>query len=238
MDVSIIVPTYEEPGIGDLLERLDAVAHDAGIQHEAVVVDDSPRTETVDRATAARTRSSVRAVHRPSTSSGSWGGLSGAVIDGLRLARAGRVIVMDGDGQHPPEVVPSLVHALDDADLVVASRYLDGGQATGLADRYRRTVSSACTSLARGLFYSRVGRRTTDPMTGFFALRVDALDTESVAQHAVGFKVLLAILVTHRGLAVREVPFVFGERATGESKASWRNGAAFVRQIAVMRMTA
>jgi dolichol-phosphate mannosyltransferase len=94
-------------------------------------------------------------------------------------------------------------------------------------------VSSLSTTGSRALFPRRVGRKTTDPMTGFFALRREAVDLTKL--HPRGFKILLEILAS-QDLAVTEVPFVFGHRLSGESKASWRNGAAFLHQLLSLRV--
>ena len=117
--------------------------------------------------------------------------------------------------------------------MVVASRYCGDGDASGLSDSWRRTVSSTSTALARAAFPRRVGRHCTDPMTGFFAVRRDAVDLEQLRPK--GFKILLEILARH-DLRVSELPFTFGERAHGESKASWQQGAAFLAQLVQLRM--
>jgi dolichol-phosphate mannosyltransferase len=94
-------------------------------------------------------------------------------------------------------------------------------------------VSSSSTVLAQACFPKRVGRVCTDPMTGFFAFRRDAVDLTRLRPR--GFKILLEILARH-DLEVREVPFTFGERFAGESKANWRNGVTFLYQLASLRM--
>ena len=88
------------------------------------------------------------------------------------MARGTWVVVMDADLQHPPEVVPELVAAgtRDGADVVVASRYAEGGSRGGLSDRYRRFVS-ACSTLATKLFFRTALTQISDPMSGFFAVR-------------------------------------------------------------------
>ena len=73
----------------------------------------------------------------------------------------------------------------------------------------------------------------TDPMTGFFAVRRGAVDTATLRPQ--GFKILLEILARHR-LAVTEVPFTFGARATGASKATAAQGWQFLRQLLELRL--
>jgi dolichol-phosphate mannosyltransferase len=118
-------------------------------------------------------------------------------------------------------------------DLAVASRYGGGGDASGLSSIGRRWVSGGSTLAAQACFPRRVGRVCSDPMTGFFCFRRSAVDLSRLRPR--GFKILLEILARH-DLRVRELPFSFGERAAGESKASWRNGVQFVYQMAALRM--
>jgi dolichol-phosphate mannosyltransferase len=120
-----------------------------------------------------------------------------------------------------------------DVDLAVASRYVGAGNSSGLSGRYRRLVSSGSTVLAKACFPVRVGKVCTDPMTGFFCFRRDAVDTELLRPR--GFKILLEILARH-DLRVAELPFTFGERLAGQSKANWRNGLHFCYQMAGLRM--
>jgi dolichol-phosphate mannosyltransferase len=75
----------------------------------------------------------------------------------------------------------------------------------------------------------------TDPMSGLFAVRVAAIDTTRL--RPLGFKILLEILARHEGLRVTEVPFRFAARHAGDSKASWREGVRYLRQLANLRMT-
>jgi dolichol-phosphate mannosyltransferase len=151
----------------------------------------------------------------------------------MQATTAATIVVMDGDLQHPPGTIPGLVRALDGHDVAVASRYCGaGGDARGLASGLRRAVSSSSTLLTRSLF-PRSLRDCTDPMTGFFALRRSAIDVDAL--RPLGFKILLEILVRNR-LRVAEVPFIFGDRNAGDSKASVRQGIHFLRQVAGLRL--
>jgi dolichol-phosphate mannosyltransferase len=142
---------------------------------------------------------------------------------------------MDGDLQHPPELVPRLVEAgrLADADLVVASRYADGGVEAGLANAYRRLVSRSSNAVAR-LLFPRSLRSVTDPMSGFFAVRRSALQVEDL--RPMGFKIMLELIVRNDPRRIVEVPYEFRERFAGESKSSLREGVNFVRHLASLRI--
>ena len=232
VDTTVLVPTFHESGnVAALVHRL-GLALPGRTDVEILFVDDST-DDTPERIRQVAGDSSlpVRLLRREGADR--VGGLAGAVAAGLAAARGTHVVVMDGDLQHPPELAPLLRAAADDVDLVVASRYSGAGDASGLSSSWRRTVSSGSTLLARACFPRRVARVCTDPMTGFFCVRRSAVDLDRLRPR--GFKILLEILARHP-LTVAEIPFVFGERASGESKASWRNGASFLYQMAALRM--
>lgn len=232
MDTTVVVPTFNERGnVAELVRRLDEALQ--GRDAEILFVDDSnDDTADVVRRVASGSTLPVRLLHREPGARD--GGLAGAVAAGIAAARGDHVVVMDGDLQHPPELVPLLRDtAGDDVDMVVASRYVGAGDSSGLSSSWRRAVSSSSTLLARSCFPRRVGRVCTDPMTGFFCVRREAVQLDRLRPR--GFKILLEILARH-DLSVAEVPFAFGERTDGESKASWRNGAQFLWQMAALRM--
>jgi dolichol-phosphate mannosyltransferase len=229
-DVSVVVPTFDEAdNIGELVRRLAAVLDPD--RSEILIVDDSSDgTAQVASESADHVPHQVRVVHRDEP----VGGLSGAVLTGMALAVHRWVVVMDGDLQHPPEDLPRLIAAgeASGADIVAASRYLAGGSAGGLEGTMRHLVSTGSTLVARVLFPRRL-RGCTDPMTGFFAVRRDALDLRAMRPQ--GFKILLEVLVRHR-LTMSEIPFSFGVRSAGQSKASLANGAAYLRQLVALRL--
>jgi dolichol-phosphate mannosyltransferase len=78
-------------------------------------------------------------------------------------------------------------------------------------------------------------KSVTDPMSGFFALRRGAIDVAALQPR--GFKILLEILARTGSLAASEVPFTFAERNDGESKASWREGVRYLRQLLALRLS-
>lgn len=228
--VTVIIPTRNEAeNIEPLLTRLlPQLPPDS----EVLFLDDSDdETPTRIRQAAARD-SRIRLIHRPPGSRD--GGLGGAVLTGFRSARCEWVAVMDADLQHPPELLPRLLAAaqLHRVDLVVASRYRDNGQASGL-HLLRLAISRASTTLARLAFPLRL-RNVTDPMSGFFLVRRAQLQLESLRPR--GFKVLLEILVRHPQLRVAEVSYVFGRRYAGRSKASVREGLRYLGHLATLRL--
>ncbi|MEV0980811.1 glycosyltransferase family 2 protein [Streptomyces sp. NPDC049915] len=232
--VTIVVPTFNESAnIRQLLHRVTESVP-ARLPCEVVFVDDSTDDTPQVIADAARDCPfPVTLLHRDEA----VGGLGGAVVEGIKAAGADWIVVMDGDCQHPPHLVPELVATGErtGADLVVASRYTAGGSRAGLAGGYRVAVSRGATWLAKGLFPRRL-RGISDPMSGFFAIRRSAVTADVLKP--LGYKILLELAVRSRPARVAEVPFVFEERFAGESKSTAREGLRFLRHLAGLRTDA
>ena len=227
--VTVIVPTFNErDNVAELVARTASAL--AGWDAEILFVDDSTDDTAAEVArVAAESPIPVRVIHRTENT----GGLGGAVVVGLEAAAADICIVMDGDLQHPPELIPALLtrHAAGDADVVAASRYIGGGDTSGLGTALRYGVSRTATWLTRAMFPIRLAR-STDPMTGFFLVDRRRLDLAGLKPQ--GFKILLEILARN-DLRIAEVPMEFGERRHGTSKASLRQGVTFIAHLARLR---
>ncbi|MEU7637140.1 glycosyltransferase family 2 protein [Streptomyces sp. NPDC039016] len=239
--VSLIVPTFNEAGNIDELLDVVCAAIPAGWDVEVLFVDDSTdNTPEVIEKAAGRAPVPVAVLHREVPE----GGLGGAVVAGI--ARTGKpwIVVMDADLQHPPHLMPELVRAGEQAaaELVVASRYAAGGNRSGLAGGYRTAVSGASTALTKALF-PRLLRGVSDPMSGFFAIRREAVERavregegrQEGGLRPLGYKILLELAVRCRPHGVTEVPYEFGERFAGESKSTVREGLRFLRHLAELR---
>jgi dolichol-phosphate mannosyltransferase len=212
------------------LGRLSAAL--AGLDAQVLFVDDSTdATPDVIRGCGATANLPVCLLHREGTDR--TGGLGGAVVAGLEATGAPWVVIMDGDLQHPPEVVPELVRSgvEGDVDIVVASRYTDAGRSDGLASQSRKLISQSATWLARQMFPGDL--QTSDPMSGFFAVRRSSIPVPAL--HPDGFKILLELLLRIPAARVREVPYVFQPRHAGESKASVREGVRFLLLLVRLR---
>ncbi|WP_282703996.1 glycosyltransferase family 2 protein [Streptomyces sp. CC219B] len=229
--VTIVVPTFNESeNIRELLHQITESVP-ARLPCEVVFVDDSTDdTPAVIDEAAKDCPFPVTVLHRDEP----VGGLGGAVVEGIRAAGSDWVVVMDGDCQHPPSLVPELVatgeHA--GAGLVVASRYIKGGSRAGLAGGYRIAVSRAATWLTKSLFPRRL-HGISDPMSGFFAVRRSSVTADELKP--LGYKILLELAVRDRPRTVTEVPFVFQERYAGESKSTAQEGRRFLRHLAGLR---
>jgi dolichol-phosphate mannosyltransferase len=225
--LSVVIPTRnEESNVGLLASRLTAAMFE-GLLWEIVVVDDSSDATPQVVNDLIVQGLPGRLIHRPP-----WertGGLGGAVLAGLGAAHGEVIVVMDGDLQHPPELVPVLasIVAMGAADIAIASRYSVGGDSVGLNGFARRTVSQLTRQASR-LSVPGVWR-IRDPLSGFFALRRDVLT--SGPRSSEGFKVLLDILRYGDWTSAIEVPFGLERRQGGTSKADAAEGARFIRQL-------
>ncbi|MFD9074887.1 glycosyltransferase [Streptomyces lasiicapitis] len=231
--VTVIIPTFNEAGnVEELLTRL-AAALPAHLDCAALFVDDSTddTPAAIERA-ALTCPFPVNVIHREVAT----GGLSGAVVEGLKAAASEWIVVMDADLQHPPSLMPELVETgrRAGADLVVASRYAGGGSHAGLSGRYRVAVSRASTLVTKGLFPSAL-RGISDPMSGFFAIRRSTVHANTDILKPLGYKILLELAIRCRPRAVAEVPFSFQERYAGESKSTVREGMRFLAHLVSLR---
>ncbi len=153
---------------------------------------------------------------------------------GLKAACADYVCVMDGDLQHPPEVVPVLLKTAieQQADLVVATRRSDGSQVSGLSVA-RNLISHGLDLVAR-LFFLRRLHGVSDPLTGFFLVRVKALDLEALhperLQDPDGDP-----RAESEACARRKCPSISAERFTGQSKASASEALKYLNLLWTLR---
>jgi dolichol-phosphate mannosyltransferase len=213
--LGLVVPTLNEAGnIPVLLDRIRESLTSTRIGYEILVVDDDSQDGTANVVKEyakqdARVRLFVRKGAR---------GLAGAVIHGWKQSDADLLGVIDADLQHPPEVLPSLVApVLDGADIAIASRYASGN-GVGEWNKFRLFVSRAGTLATAPL--QRRDLRVKDPLSGFFIVRRECIDGLELQPE--GFKILLEILVKGRIRKAIEVPFEFGNRHAGKSKADFK----------------
>ena len=211
--LSVIVPTYmERESINELIDGIESSLE--RLPFEVIVVDDSSPDGTAERAEDLNMRyGNIKVIKREGKL-----GLSSAVLDGFEKAGAEVLGVMDADLQHPPELLPEMYGKISDGyDLVVASRYVEGGETEGLG-LGRKIVSRGATALAHFLLPGT--RRVRDIVSGFFMLRRDVI--EDVELKPVGYKILLEIVVRGKYDSVAEVPYTFKPRRSGKSSLNLR----------------
>lgn len=219
--LALVVPTlHEAANIPTVLERVRQSLDPLGFPYELIVVDDDSRdgTEELVRQIGEsdpRVRLLVRRKVR---------GLGGAVVYGWEHSDAEVVGVIDADLQHPPEILPKLWQAIEaGADLALASRYVPNGGVPGW-----HPVRHALSRLAIWLTYplQKPEIRVQDPMAGFFLVRRSCL--RGLTLETQGFKILLEILVRGSVRSAMEIPFSFGPRHAGASKAGLKEGLDYL----------
>ena len=212
----------ERDNVSWIVERLHGLYGD---RVEVVVVDDDSPDGTWLEALRAMVRLGIDGVvvRRINVR-----GLSSAILDGIYMALSERVVIMDADGQHPPEKVGELAQALEGADVAVGTRYAPGG---GVAEwsPIRKLISRAATLVAKLLLPE--ARRLSDPMSGFFAVKRSIVVSRRRELNPLGFKALLEILVKCRIERVAEVPYTFAPRRAGRSKLGTKQIIQFILHV-------
>ena len=210
----VVVPTYDEAeNIATAIARVQAALPAAHV----LVVDDASPDGTGDLVASRPDHgTAVHLLRRPGKA-----GLGAAYRAGFAWALDHGydvVVQMDADLSHPPERLPALVAALDDADMSVGSRYCRGGGVENWSWS-RRLISWL------GNVYVRLvlGLPVRDATAGFKAYRADALrEIGALTSHSNGycFQVENTWQAVRRGLRVTEVPITFTDRTLGQSKMS------------------
>jgi dolichol-phosphate mannosyltransferase len=213
-EVSIVIPTYNES------ENIQGILHmikehlPKNTTVEAIVVDDnSPDgtgkiAEDYFKSLKEKTRYTISVINRKTKE-----GLSSAILKGVEQAKGKIVIVMDSDFSHPPQLIPKLVDVLKQSktDIVVASRYLNGGAIQGWSLK-RKILSKIGTVIAK----KGLGIKQSDPMSGFFAFNKDII--KGINFDAIGYKLLLEMIVKVKDVSIKEIPYTFLDRQNGKSK--------------------
>ena len=223
--LALVIPTLREvDNIHRVLDDVRSALDPLHVPYEIIVVDDDSRdgTDAVVGEIAAQDPH-VRLLLRKGEK-----GLSGAVLYGWQRTDAPILGVMDADLQHPPEILPELLAAIQEGcDVAIGSRYTPGGE-LGRWNPVRKLLSSAAIWATWPLQAGHT--RAKDPMSGFFLVRRKCL-REAVFQKS-GFKLLLEVLVRGEIRAVKEIPFTFGLRHAGASKANFKVGWDYAKLLA------
>ena len=228
--VWVILPTYNEAEnvvrlVGEVLERLPT-------SRRVLIVDDNSPDgtgEIADRLAAEH--DDVTVLHRPHKE-----GLGPAYLAGFREALGGGaelVIEMDADFSHDPAYLPQLLRAIEDADLVLGSRYVPGGGVTEWG-KIRRFISKRGSDYARRMLRVRI----RDLTGGFKCFRrevLEAIDLDSITSRGYAFQVETTYRAIQAGFRVVEVPIVFRDRSEGSSKMTKGIVAEAIWRVPAMR---
>ncbi len=219
--ITIIIPTYRErENITPLVERIASAL--SGRNYDVVLVDDNSQDGTEELVVSLAKKFPVEIIVRQNER-----GLASAVVHGIDNTGGNIVVVMDADLQHPPEIIPALLDKINDSnDIVIASRYVEGG---GCGDwgLIRKIISAGAILLAHLLLPTT--RVVKDPMSGFFSFKRQVVSNARLRPS--GYKILLEVLLGGEFQDVAEVPFKFSSRYDGESKLNARQQIEYLKHL-------
>ena len=212
VELTVVSPTFnEKANVRPLVAKLDAALR--GIAWQVIFVDDNSPDGTAEEVRAvAQADPRVQCIRRVGRR-----GLAGAVIEGALASSAPVIAVIDADLQHDETQLPAMLRLIqdDEADLVVASRYLEPeGLDSGLS-KTRKQGSQLATWMGRQVLKNEV----SDPVSGFFMARRGVWETTAPRLSTEGFKILFDLLASVPDpIRVAELPYRFRDRLAGESK--------------------
>ncbi|MBW4479670.1 MAG: glycosyltransferase [Tolypothrix brevis GSE-NOS-MK-07-07A] len=229
--LSLVIPTYKERDNIKNVVRILSQLLDESIpgDYELIVVDDdSPDcTWEVAESLTGEYRQ-LRVMRRQNER-----GLSSAVIRGWQAARGSVLGVIDGDLQHPPEVLTQLLRAIQKgADMAVGSRHVDGGGVSSW--NFVRRFLSRGAQLLGLIILPDVLSRVSDPMSGYFMVRRSSI--AGVTLNPVGYKILLEVIGRGKIGEIAEVGYVFSERVKGESKVTSKQYIDYIQHLLRLRL--
>jgi len=214
LDVSVVVPTYNESGhIVDLVSEIAQTLQRSHLSYEVIVVDDDSPDGTAQAVSAHfQDDARVTSIHRRDER-----GLGSAIGHGIGLSRGASIAVLDADFNHDPRIIPAMLELLRSCDLVIGSRYVRGG---GMPDRRRHWASYFFNLMVRVL----VATGVHDNLSGYFVGRriwLQSVDPETVFYGYGDYFMRLIVLARRGALRIVETPIVYGARPTGVSKTSF-----------------
>jgi dolichol-phosphate mannosyltransferase len=229
---SLIVPTYNESGnINKIVQILSNILDKAlPNDYELIIVDDDSPDRTWDLARVLMADYPHLRVMRRQTERG----LSTAVIRGWQASRGEILGVIDGDLQHPPDVLLKLLAEIDrGADLAVASRHVEEG---GVSDWsiVRRVLSRGAQMLGLVILPGAISR-VSDPMSGYFMVRRSAIAGKRM--DPIGYKILIEVLGRGDIEQIAEAGYIFQEREEGKSKVTWKQYKEYLHHLIRLRFS-
>ncbi|PPJ62443.1 glycosyltransferase [Cuspidothrix issatschenkoi] len=230
--LSLVIPTYKEhDNVENIVKILSNLLDEAipGDYELIIVDDDSPDLTWEVAQSLIPDYPQLRVMRRHDER-----GLSSAVIRGWQAA-TGRVLgVIDGDLQHPPEILTQLLQKIEaGADLALASRHVDGGGVSSWSV-VRRFLSRGAQVLGLVILPGVLGR-VTDPMSGYFMVRRSAI--AGATMNPVGYKILLEVIGRGQVGEIAEAGYVFRERREGQSKVTWKQYVEYIQHLIRLRVS-
>ena len=208
---SIIIPTFnEKENIILLIKELEKILHN--LNYEIIVVDDNSSDGTYKEIIKHfGNDKNVKAILRKNER-----GLASAILHGIKRSKNSLIIGMDADFNHPPEFIPKMLDAIEEYDLVVASRFIKGG---GMEEKKRYPP----TFLFNWFLKYFLTFPTMDNMSGFYSIKKDKLlklPLEKIYKGYGEYHLRLVYLAKVKGLKIKEIPVFYKKRRYGNSKSN------------------
>lgn len=214
MKTAVIIPTYNE---SDNIETLVREILALGVINEIIIVDDNSPDGTGEIADElAKVYPGIKVLHRPAKL-----GLGTAYITGFKEALATGadcILTMDADFSHHPRYVPALLRKSQDAQLVIGSRYVDGG-GTRNWGLQRQILSRGANTFARLM----LGLKAHDCTGGFRCYQrgvLESIELDKIFSNGYAFLIEMLYKCQRKGWEIGEVPIIFEDRRRGASKIS------------------
>lgn len=227
LELTIIIPSYnEQDNVRDIVLKIQEVLSKESFEYEILFVDDSTDETLMVLNELRQECKAVDYIHRSGER-----GLASAVVRGFECAAGRKIIVMDADLQHPPELIPIILERLSRADIVVPSRFIDGGSDGGL-NLYRKAVSRSARVL--GCVLIRKLRNISDCTSGYFGINRSVIEGKKL--DPIGWKILMEVLVKGKYSTVHEIPYSFRSRDQGASKMNALEQWNYIRHLTRLMM--
>jgi dolichol-phosphate mannosyltransferase len=223
LQLSIIIPTYNErDNVEPIVQRISSSLKSITTDYEIWFIDDSTDDTPAILERVSDCFKQVRFIHREEAS-----GLASAVTLGFRVSTGKYMIVMDGDLQHPPELIPVIFQRLKEGiDIVIPSRFVAGGSDGGL-NAFRKWVS--WTARVIGQMALRKLHKISDCTGGFFGIHRAVVEDADLSP--IGWKILIEVLVKGKYKTVHEIPYSFQARDAGLSKMTLKEQKNYIHHI-------
>jgi len=207
---SVIIPTLNESdNIEELVVKINQGLDSGGIRHETIVVDDDSSDGTptiVNKLSKKNPRNRLISRNRKE-------GFGSAIFDGFIKSKGDVIVTMDADFSHPPESIISLIKAVGDDDVVVGSRYIDGGKMNG--PLYRKLLSQ----IINRVIILILDLKIHDCTGGFIALKREVFNSIGEIKAKSGdFSFEIIYKAKKAGFKIIEIPFVYEWRRKGKTK--------------------
>ena len=214
MSVSIVIPVYNEKNnISLLLSKI--TSNIKRIKHEIINVDDSSNDGSKDILKKLSKKKNLKIIFRKEKIRD----LSKSCRDGFEKSKFDKILVMDGDLQHNPKYILKMILLMKNKnfDVIVGARDLVNSRVKSLSF-FRQSASFVLIKFLNLIF----GKKTIDPMSGFFLFKKKIYTKNKKLLFLKGFKILADLIYADRNISVKDLKINFEYRVKGTSKLNYK----------------